>query len=55
MTLITIIEIYDIETNLCGDPSDFETDDCLDLGDDEEYIQDVKESLATAGISYKIY
>ena len=45
--------VYEIITELGGESSDFETDDCVELGDDEEYVNSVKKALNKAGIEFE--
>ncbi len=45
--------VYEIITELGGEPSDFETDDCVGLGDDEEYVDNAIKALNKAGIEFE--
>lgn len=46
--------VYEIIIELGGESSDFETDDCVELGDDEEYVDNAIKALNKASIEFEI-
>ena len=45
--------VYDIIMKLGGEPSDFVTNDCVELGDDEDYVESVINALESANVKYE--
>ena len=45
--------VYDIIMKLGGEQSDFVTNDCVELGDDEDYVESVINALESANVKYE--